>query len=185
VIESGNRKTAAKQGSCDGLCGIYGLINALRNWRDHEYDDDECIRYLLEAAERLGLLTAHRIIGGFEAHEMIDIFNEFVRAHRFPARAFHIGVMAVSLNKWSFLCQAKRVFEHGGCMVVPVDKGKHWVLAYAHDFEDPGLLIDDPDPNPDPETEEFRMRVNHRSVRNNGREGVLILPTDCALTFSA
>jgi hypothetical protein len=154
-------------------------VNAIRNWGEHSLDahDPDSLRYLLEAADRQRLFAVHRIINGFEIHELIDVFNEFARSHRFPGRAIHLGAVAEALGNWSFQVQAKRIFEQFGQIVIPVDKGKHWVLAHGHDYENPGLLIDDPDGTCD------RQRIEYKDVFEKGRFGILLLPSNSTLKF--
>ena len=173
------RAKIAKQAEFDGLCGIYCLVNAVRNWNEEFFDpeDADSLRYMLEAADRLGLFTVHRVMKGFEPHELIDIFNEFARAHRFPGKALHLSSMAEALNKWKFSCQAKRVFEQSGQIVIPVDKDDHWVLAYRHDYDQPGVFVEDSDGTNE------RPRIEYSDVRHKGRVGVLLLPADCTISF--
>ena len=175
----GKRNKVAKQARFDGLCSIYCLVNAVRNWGESSFgpDDNDSLRYFLEAADRLRLFTVHRVMGGFEAHEIIDIFNEFARAHRFPGKAVHLSAMAEALERWSFSVQVKRVFEQHGQIIVPVDEGDHWVLAYDHDFEKPGLKIDDSDPTIK------RTWLKYDKVHEAGLQGVILLPSNCTLSF--
>lgn len=70
----------ARQGTNDGLCGIYCLINAVRDdARVEDYSGEDLLRYLLEAATRLNNFAPSKIANGYEAHELVDIFNEFAR----------------------------------------------------------------------------------------------------------
>ena len=178
------RAAVEKQSRFDGLCGIFCLVNAVRNWGESSFspDDRDSLRYMIEAAERLNLFSSHRYMNGLEAHEMIDIFCEFSRAHRFPARAIHLSTMANALEKWSFSVQSKRIFEQAGQILLPVDSGRHWVLAYGYDFENARILVDDPDPDPNPEN--VKTNIASQGIWGGGRQGVLLLPNNCSLRFS-
>jgi hypothetical protein len=175
----GERAKVAKQAKFDGLCGIYCLVNAVRNWGEHSVgeNDKDTLRYMLEASDRLRLFTVSRVTGGFEAHELIDIFNEYCRSHRFPAKAIHLSAMAEALDKWKFAVQAKRVFEQHGQIVLPVEDNEHWVLAYDHDFEKPGLKIDDSYPG------RKQNWLDYKMLYNDGLPGVILLPNNSTLKF--
>ena len=170
------RGAIAKQGPMDGLCGFFCLVNAIRHWeRLNGPDDTDSFRYLLEAADRLRLIKVSKLTGGFEAHELVDVFNEFARAHRYPAKAILLQAMIEALPNWSFTVQSKRIFEQDGQIVTSVDGGKHWVLAYEYDFKKQCILVEDPDPS----------AGCHKSIvgQQVGRDGVIILPTDSTLSF--
>lgn len=169
------RGPITRQSSFDGLCGIYCLVNAIRNWeRFNGPTDRDALRYLLEAAERLGIFSVHRVMGGFEAHDLVDVFNEFARAHRYPAKAHLLNALADGLPKWSFKVQAKRLFEHGGQIVTSVDEGDHWVLSYGYDSDQLKILVEDPAPD------KSKDAITGSRVVS---DGVVLLPLTCTIVI--
>jgi hypothetical protein len=159
-----------KQGLYDGLCGIYCLVNALRHtWgRLAGPDDTDALRYLLEAADRIRLFSVSRVVNGFEAHELCDVFNEFARAHDFAWTATSLQSEAEVSSDWSFTERTKQVFSAGGFVIAGVDSGMHWVLARKYDQNKKVILVDDSDPS----------GGCHAHIRGSqaGRYGVILLP---------
>ena len=127
------RMQHAKQGGPDGLCGIYCLINFMRDWeleRDLEDNHREAFRYLLRSAERLRLLTADRLHDGFEFFELCEIFDLTANSLREDYRSVPIRTLQQRLpnrTNRELLCM---IFEEGGEAIVSVDRHKHWILAY-------------------------------------------------------
>jgi hypothetical protein len=78
----------ARQGTDDGLCGIYCLMNAVRRLDVPDgLDEESLLQYFLEAAHKLTMLLPQKICYGYEAHEIVSIFNEFAVTHDYPAKA--------------------------------------------------------------------------------------------------
>jgi hypothetical protein len=123
----------AKQGDPDGLCGIYCLINFMRDWkfeRDLSDNHRESFRYLLRSAERLKLLTADRLHDGFEWHELCEIFNLTTKSLHEPYQSIPIVALQRRFPRWTNRDLLCAVFEDSGEAVVSVDRHKHWVLAF-------------------------------------------------------
>ena len=183
LTDKHKRGTVAKQSLHDGLCGFYCLVNAIRGWdRLNDAADPDAFRYLLEAADRLGLFKVEKIAKGYESHELVDIFNEFARAHRFPAKALHLQAAAEAFEGWTFAVQAKRIFDVGGQIVVSVDDGDHWVLAY--DFKYDGdkkvnnlrILVEDANPS-----DRAVLDIGKGKI---GEAGLILLPNSAPLKFA-
>lgn len=171
------RGPIVRQSSFDGLCGIYCLVNTVRNW--HRFNgptDPDTLRYLLEAVERLGIFSVHRVMGGFEAHELVDIFNEFARAHGYPAKAQLLNTLADELPaKRSSTVDAKPIFEQGGQIIASVDNGRHWVLCYGYNRTSAKILFEDPAPG------KTEVAFAGSKVKS---DGVIISPIDCVMSLS-
>jgi hypothetical protein len=99
------------------------------------------LRYLLEAANRLSIFTPAKISNGFEAHELVDIFNEFARCLDLPTRAQLLSKTQRSMPNFSPLVVAKRVFEEGGLILTHTKDLDHWFLSYTYDFERKRYLV--------------------------------------------
>ncbi len=169
-----DRGPIARQGTNDGLCGIYCLINAVRNDERLETSSGEdLLRYLLEASNRLNSFLPSKISDGYEQHELVDIFNEFARCLGLKWRAHLLTTITRAFPKLSLLIVAKRVFEEGGELVLHGKDVEHWFLAYTYDFEKKCYLVEDSD----------LTNEQHCVVPTKLRDfGVVILPSDSALS---
>lgn len=139
-----NRGKVARQGTNDGLCGIYCLINAVRNDdRLRGSSREDLLRYLLEAATRLNNLTAAKISGGYEAHELVDIFNVFAASFDLSLCAQLLATLRRSLPDLSLPAISNHVFDRNGHMVIHTKDHEHWFLAYAYDSNTNQYLVED------------------------------------------
>ena len=164
------------QGDADGLCGIYCLINAMRDWnleskvRDA---DREAFRYLMRSGERLNLLTPDRLHDGFEWHELTEIFNLTAKTLREPFKA----VPFVDITKQTNLVLSEEflpiVFEQKGKAVISIDRGEHWVLATGMQGKKSVAVID-------PSRRSTRSSVPIKSIDSN-HTGLAILPLSATL----
>jgi len=88
----------AKQGYGDSLCGIYSLLNAICHFENVARDDvaqqRELFAILMMASERLGYLDYHHVVVGFEAFELVEVFN-------WVAQRFGYNLEAVDLRRFS------------------------------------------------------------------------------------
>lgn len=88
----------AKQGYGDSLCGVYSLLNAICHFEAVPKDDvlrqREIFSQLIMAADRLGYLDHQHVVVGFEAFELIEIFN-------WVAERFGYELQAVNLCRLS------------------------------------------------------------------------------------
>ena len=169
-----DRGPIARQGTNDGLCGIYCLINAVRNDERLEGSSGEdLLRYFLEAANRLNNFLPSKMSDGYEQHELVDIFNEFSRCLDLRWRAHLLTTIKRSFLKHSALILAKRIFEEGGELVLHGRDVEHWFLAYTYDFEKNCYLVEDSD----------LTQEQHCIAPTKLRDfGVVILPSDSALS---
>ena len=159
----------ARQGTNDGLSGIYCLINAIR-------DDDrlkgssgkDILRYLLEAASRLNNLLPAKISNGYEAHELTDIFNEFARSLNLSWRAGLLIKVRHTFPLFSPTIVSKRILEEGGKIILRTEDCDHWLLAYMYNFGKHAYLVEDPD------LEHEKTKISSKKVTERG---VVILPT--------
>lgn len=141
---SDDRGPVARQGSNDGLCGIYCLINAVRNNERLEGSSGEdLLRYFLEAANRLNNFLPSKISDGYEQHELVDIFNEFSRCLDLGYRAHLLTTIKRSFSRHSALVLAKRIFEEGGELILHGKDVEHWFLAYTYDFDKNCYRVED------------------------------------------
>jgi hypothetical protein len=161
------RPRIAKQGSADGLCGVYCLINFLH--ARAEVEQREAFRYVFEAAEQCNLLNAHFLHDGFEARNLITIFNQVANNLRLKFFATHLADVAVALKKGKFAKIARTVTGDGGEIIMSVASGRHWVLL--HGIDDTQFYVDDPDAA---STQNGKFSRQGRSVPTD--DGVVILP---------
>jgi hypothetical protein len=121
---------AAKQGTGDGLCGIYCLINFMRGWfeSDPTENDREAFRYVMRAAEQLDILTADKVHSGYEETDLRDIFDSVVATRSKDFRS--IPVRLTNKRESIVKCRTKqKKFGDGGQAILSVDDREHWVLA--------------------------------------------------------
>lgn len=134
----------AKQGTSDGLCGIYNLANYItyvgKKRSRYFGKPQDLVRYFLEAADRLGLFSVARVTCGFEAHEIADIFGEFCRSHRLAFKAALFSQEARLRDSLASL------FEQSA-LIVPIERGRHWVLAVDYLENEQSLTVIDPCPD--------------------------------------
>jgi hypothetical protein len=136
-------RRVAKQGAADGLCGIYCILNCVRGWFD---DEREAFRYLVQSAERLGILTSDRLHGGFELHELQDIFNLTSKIMGKDWIAIRADRLPENFQKRSNSRKLLAIFIAGGKAIISVDRREHWVLAKKFSVKD-SLQISDSDPD--------------------------------------
>ena len=166
------RGPLARQGTHDGLCGVYCLINAMRNNERFANAGEDLLRYLLEAAYRINILIPSKISHGYEAHEITDIFNEFARSLDIQWNARLLSSLVRDFPKLSLTVLVKRIFEEGGEIVIHTSDFDHWFLAYSFDLENKRYLVEDSD------GAEEQTWIAPKRVQN---VGVVLLPTESAL----
>jgi hypothetical protein len=131
---------------------------------------------LLSSAERLKLLTASHLIGGFYATHLIKIFNETARRKQLAHRAFRLSVVARKVSACSGLELLRELFRQEGAAILSVHAGTHWVLADGVD-EDGRISVQDSG-----HSEKYR-KDEVKSVGNDF-DGVGLLPAQSALSRS-
>ena len=168
-----DRGLVARQGTNDGLCGIYCLINAVRNEKTFDgIPGEDFLRYFLEAAWRLNNLLPYKISNGYEEHELVDIFNEFARCHGITWRAHLLTRVRSSFPKLSPTVISKRIFEEGGQIVLHTKDAAHWFLAYTFDFEKGRYVVEDSAPT------DVESSIDPKRVLGIG---IVLLPAESAL----
>ena len=139
----------SRQGTADGLCGIYCLVNFIcsRKFPTEFVGQRNALRYLLESAERLQLLRPHKIAEGFEWHELLEIFND-VSSRLFShyiAVPLHLVDEEIDDDGWSDFF--RKVFHERKpgeiALVLNVAGGEHWVLGDSLSEKENGVLVKD------------------------------------------
>jgi hypothetical protein len=132
------RPKPAQQGEPDGLCGIYSLLNFIhalpeycaKTRKEQNEEDQEILRYLLEASHELGLMLPQMLSHGFEQYHLRAIFNRTCENLDINFRAKSLSSYA-SENKCKNVLKAiGRVVGEKGAAVVHLNEHDHWVLAY-------------------------------------------------------
>jgi hypothetical protein len=129
------RASAAQQGHIDALCGIYCLVNFLRDdpyFRDGSSPTERGIyafQYLLEAAQRINLLTPHHLVNGYESHHLAAIFNNAADSLELDYKAINLHRFRREHNLNSLEDVLAKLRKSKGACVVGVDDNSHWVLA--------------------------------------------------------
>ena len=186
-----DRPSPAQQGDGDGLCGIYALINFLRNEdflkeKDQSSTDRECFNFLMEAAESLGYLTAHNLFGGFVWPKLERAFNLACETWRAPFLALPLSVVAENLKTDRIEDVAAACVKEGGAIVAHMDKQDHWILVY--DCDEISVWVDDSSVA-DEEKNDPANWPNRKIDKNELRRGfgiktnsgVVLLPTTSKL----
>jgi hypothetical protein len=138
---------AIKQGGPDGLCGIYCLINHMRAWElgdDNRTNDQEALRYLLQAAQSLGFLDPHRLVNGYEVFEILLIFNRVAEWLRRDVRAVHLDQIGKKIGSGKLRKVCEWVFTVGGEVIVSEKDGGHWLLAISSNMAELKVMDSDP-----------------------------------------
>jgi hypothetical protein len=134
---------AAKQGTADGLCGIYCLINHMRDWglqTKEKSNENEALRYLLQSAQVLGFLDPNRLVYGFEAFELRLIFNQVAEWLEKKTRAYHLK----NIGNGKMFDACNKTIKAKGEIVVSEKSLGHWVLAIGFDGEKLSVLNSHP-----------------------------------------
>lgn len=122
---------AAKQGTGDGLCGIYCLINFMRGWfeSDSTENDRKSFLYIMRAAEKLDIFTADKLHGGYEEAELRDIFDSVAatRSKNFRACLVLLTNKGESIEKRH--AKLREIFAAGGQAILAIHGREHWVLT--------------------------------------------------------
>ena len=136
-----------KQSNIDGMCGLYCLVNAIKSdpLMMGKLENDrarDALRYVLESAERLGLLTSYRMWSGYHWHELIEIFNHFSDRVRFPFRAISFEEMN-EIGRWSSgVAMISHIVDIDGSAIISVDRGNHWVLVKGRQGDGEFSVVD-------------------------------------------
>ncbi|MBX9732060.1 MAG: hypothetical protein K2X59_12090 [Sphingomonas sp.] len=168
----------AIQGNADGLCGPYAIMNFLV-WKDEIPADkaagtsayQEAFRYVMEAAERAGLLSAHKLYSGFEWPDLIVVFNEYAERNYFDYVAVPLIKLHSRIAKLSNESLWGAIVDAEGAAVASVQKGGHWVLIYKRDGAGGFSVLDATAGNPKTELKKAWSL----------RDGMAMLPKDSDL----
>lgn len=138
-----------KQGNVDGLCGLYALVNFISN-KVQLADDDyttgrEAFRYLVESAEALGHLTAHRMHDGFEWPLLKEIFNHWAERYEQPYQAYSLSRVTSLERNPSSNSVIQTIVNADGGVVLSVKRGRHWVLVMTGRRDDGRFEVIDAD----------------------------------------
>jgi hypothetical protein len=139
----------ARQGHGDGFCGLYCLVNSLRNWQKLDSKagwSRDAFGRLVTIADRLRLLDANHVINGFEDFELIEIFNSLAKNYRLDQVALPLEWVARLFPLASNISIVREIIDQGGCVIVSVENGEHWVLAHKN-ISDGKIAVTDPWPN--------------------------------------
>jgi len=121
----------AMQGTCDYLCGLYSLVNDLAAYTldGPEGPERTAFEMLVRSAGELGYIDANHLLYGFEAYELIAIFNLTADNHRIPRRAVHLADFVEGNCQRVSRSEVSRVFGLGGSIIWYKSKENHWVLV--------------------------------------------------------
>lgn len=83
-------REALQQGNADGMCGLYSVLNLLRQtetWQGNTPASD--FWYILETCRRFGWLTPQFLTEGFEDYQIKAILDEQFNNYRMPFAAYY------------------------------------------------------------------------------------------------
>lgn len=132
----------AIQGNADGLCGLYCIINFLKQFKLGEDSKAakmpmvrrhhrESFRYVMRAAESLGFLTADRLYDGFEAPELRLILDRTMELIDEEYHAETLDRLNRQLEIENYDALLTEVLEKGGVAIISVENEGHWILAIS------------------------------------------------------
>lgn len=167
----------AIQGTGDGLCGLYGLVNFLLHKK--EIEDEECrpkqrvaMLLLNQVADRLNLFTPYHVADGHTWAELKEIFNAFSDRWEMEYRAVSLNAVYRHLgNARGKNAVLSDIVNQQGAAVILVDKGQHWVLVTAKHVDGSFVIVDP-----------FHGKVKG-SVKSiaNVSQGIALLPSQSEL----
>ena len=168
------------QGSLDGLCGIYCLVHYLDKLPKLTQTSlpkrEAAFSALLISAEKLSLLKAYNIFGGYFAADLVLVFNETARRKRLSHRAFELCTVAEAVEADSGVGLLREIFRQNGSAILSVHAGTHWVLANKI-ADDGRILVQDSG-----HSEKYRKEEVKRV--GTGYDGVALLPARSAIARS-
>lgn len=124
---------AFQQGSLDGMCGVYALINAVNLVTPRPEEDFELMMKACVHAIHEQTATPYFFVQGIGMHEMIQLFRMVVRPN-FPIvykRPFARNA-GVSLNQYWKTCRAFLEEEHRAILLaLATQEEQHWTVVSA------------------------------------------------------
>ena len=166
------RYAPAQQGELDGLCGVYVGVNFFcrRLGKDPKGKKDKAIfkRILVDLA-RQKKLTAERICGGFREGQLRKAFNREAKYQGIPVKVQRFEVF---FNR----CGAATIFDALALLkddeaaILNMNRGGHWVLAFACDGQK--MRVDDS--SEVPKTDTWR-RSKIKSYGLSEKDGLVFL----------
>jgi len=84
---------------------------------------------LIRSADELGYFDANHLLNGFEAYELVEIYNLTTEHHRIPRRALNLADFAGGDCRKVSGGEVLQVLELGGSLVWYKSKENHWVLV--------------------------------------------------------
>lgn len=126
------KRASEKQGTVDGLCGIYSLLNFLRTQECFEEAGktraQNAFWYLLEAMEAEGTLTPFRMFYGLNTFHLERIFNRICTDFRLGHKAMRLEEVGALLAIDTTPGTIKHVVAGGGAVVCGYGNESHWLL---------------------------------------------------------
>jgi hypothetical protein len=164
-----------KQGSGDGLCGIYAIANYIKNDTRFQEPDElwPPFWYLLEAMQAEGLLQPHYIWSGLETYHLKAVLDRVCLRLNLPFVSCSIAEALKRLNRRHFVDLTSDLFEQNGGAIVGFEEGQqHWVLAY--DKSKQLIFVDD-------SAADGRKQITINQACSLSNDGLLILKKGSAL----
>lgn len=121
----------AQQGTCDYLCGLYSLVNDLSAYcvAGSEGSNRTAFTLLIRSAEELGYLDAQHLLHGYEAYELVEIYNRTAENHRIPRRAVHLADFVDGDCTKVTSKEVAEAFRRRGSIIWYASDENHWVLV--------------------------------------------------------
>ena len=130
-------KVPFRQGTADGLCGLYCIINFLSyssNFCKGEYVSHD-LWHLLTVANQFGWFTPQAIHQGFEDYQLKDIFNQHCENRKLGFQAFFLCDYMKALELKYVSAAASRAFKNDkkrdrlGAVLAYLYDDDHWILV--------------------------------------------------------
>lgn len=126
-----------QQGSLDGLCGIYAVLNFFK-WRLALNDDDEADRTLLRKMLRVGLVAAEgaesisiaNYQNGFRQGQLRKAFTEIDEISKTQVVA-HTMISYAKSERFENVFQLLQSLAENEAAVLRLRDPNHWVLAFG------------------------------------------------------
>lgn len=118
-----------QQGEANGMCGIYAVLNFLRDeWKDQPSDT---LWSIFEACRTLGWLTPEYLTQGFEDFQLKKILEWHIDNYRLSYKVYFLADLAEHFRQDNAGGLIKSITAGGGAAITSVSGGKHWVLVRA------------------------------------------------------
>ncbi len=134
-MNTGSKFKIARQGSYDGLCGIYSIVNFFSRLEKMKAGNSnklakKFLKTALKAIENDKKLTVQNLLAGFWQGQLIKAAEAVATKHRKDIKIITLAAF-IKEEKISDVRNLVEVLKGRGVAILNLRKPGHWVLAYS------------------------------------------------------